>query len=372
MYVSNAAAENLVEDIKMMAVSSSETVMILIGEESPTDIDSLIEQLNELDIDFFGGIFPGLIHKTDMRRSGAVIQKFPYIQKPLIIRDLDTDGFLMPEFSEGLLDINTKYTVMILTDGLTGNISLLLSRISNQLGNSFNYIGGGAGFSSFEREACVFTGAGFFKDAAVIVPIKMETELGVGHGFELLIGPLVITKASQNKVEELNWKNAFEVYGSLIETATNNEVSIDGLRKEPKLFPLGIHCKGNEDIAREVIAVNNNSELVCVGSIPENAIVNILHGTKTGLLNESSRAAISAMTTNKASRNDLIIECISRKMILKDEMNMELESINDILVSVDEKNIPEGVVSLGEISSYGEGVLEYFNETVVIGRFHDK
>jgi len=29
--------------------------------------------------------------------------------------------------------------------------------------------------------------------------------------------------------------------------------------------------------------------------------------------------------------------------------------------------VPEGILSLGEISSYGDGYIEFFNKTIVVG-----
>ena len=62
----------------------------------------------------------------------------------------------------------------------------------------------------------------------------------------------------------------------------------------------------------------------------------------------------------------LIFDCISRALLLDDEYPEELKAIIRGLRSAENREIPEGVLTLGEISSLGERFLEYLNLTTVV------
>ena len=66
-----------------------------------------------------------------------------------------------------------------------------------------------------------------------------------------------------------------------------------------------------------------------------------------------------------------MVDCITRPSALGDRFSEELEAIRNQLEVNNEEQEPFGILSLGEISSYGDGLLEFFNKTIVVGTFHD-
>ncbi|MDW7731299.1 MAG: FIST N-terminal domain-containing protein [Methanolobus sp.] len=372
MYLNSSSAEHIAREVIDLKIRDNEVAMILLGEEGQTDVEKLICELNAHGIHFFGGIFPGLIHGTDVHHSGAVVQTFPLLEKPILVKGLDSEGFNIPPFEGKILDdTSKKNTVIIFLDGMTKNITQLMHRTFTRLGNSVNYLGAGAGFLQYVQKPCVFTPEGLFQDAAVIVPIGMETGLGVRHGLEFISGPVVVTKSSNNEIQELNWRNAYIEYKQTIEKAMGKKWNDIEFQKLMGNFSLGIYCKDREYIARVATKVTKKGELICPGGMPENAALSILRSEKKKMVLAASKAANEATCSERKARNTLVIDCVGRYKFLKNEFDAELSSIARELERIDDKMIPEGVLSVGEISSYIDGILEFFNYTIVVGRFYE-
>lgn len=372
MYLNSSYAEDIAKEIIDLDVKDNETAMILLGEEGQTDVDKLIRKLKVHGIEFFGGIFPGLIHGTEVYRSGALVQVFPLIEKPILVRELDRQDFLIPPFEGKILEYTSKKnTVLILLDGMAENITRLLHRTFNSLGNSVNYLGAGAGSLQYEQKPCIFTPEGLFQDAAIIVPIGMGTGLGVRHGLEFISGPVIVTRSNNHAIQELNWKNAYTEYKDIIEKALMKKWNDTEFQKQMEYFSFGIYCKDREYIARVATKVTEKGELICPGGMPENAALSILKNEKEKMVQAASKAANESLSHGSKARNTLVVDCVGRYKFLEKEFDTELTSIVRELEGIDENVIPEGVLSVGEISSYIDGILEFFNYTVVVGRFYE-
>ena len=66
----------------------------------------------------------------------------------------------------------------------------------------------------------------------------------------------------------------------------------------------------------------------------------------------------------------IIIDCISRILFLEDEFQIELNEIIKVLRAKHNNISISGALTLGEISSYGKGYLEFYNKTCVVGLFN--
>jgi len=367
MYTPTTKISTILEAIQTLNLSTTENLILLFAEKNVPDIPTLIEALNDLDIAFCGGIFPSVIVGNEQQKEGVILKKMPAAAAPMLIKGLDSLDFSLPEF-DNLPIFEEDIMMVVLLDGLTTNISPFLRELYNLLGNAVNYIGGGAGSLTLVQQPCVFNNQGLFQDAAILCPILSKSELGVRHGWEQIYGPLVANKTCGNVIQELNWKNAFETYKEIVEQETNQELTVDNFFDIAKGFPFGLNRDNNEKIVRDPIAVNEKGELICVGEVPENSVLDVLIGRKESLINAAGEAAKACVMEERSFDDSLVIDCISRVLFLENDFEKELEAI--------QKNIPnnkqlEGVLTLGEISSHGQGALEFFNKTIVVGLLYD-
>lgn len=368
MYLSKIESKDIVAAICDINIHEDEVVVIMLAEDHSADIQAMIAELNERKINFFGGVFPGLIHGTEKHDEGALIEVLPSYAKPCLIPQRNGAQPNLPDLESKIpKNIKTKYTAMVFIDGLCPGIGMFLSGLFNQLGNSVNYFGGGAGSLSLKQEPCLFTTEGFFQDAAIVAFVKLESNLGVRHGWEKIAGPVVATGTNNNIIKELNWKNAFKVYKGVLESDSGKNLTIDNFFDIAKGYPFGMMKEGMEDIVRDPISANEKGELICVGEVPENAVLSILKGKNENLIQAAGQATNDCISVrDKSISHCLVVDCISRVIFLEDDFAQELEMVNQKIRAVDENLTPFGILTLGEISSYGEGFLEFFNKTIVI------
>ena len=119
---------------------------------------------------------------------------------------------------------------------------------------------------------------------------------------------------------------------------------------------------------RDPIAVNAAGELICVGEIPEHAALNVLKGRPEWLIAAADQAALACrLPAGAQPLHSLVMDCISRRLFMGARIADELGAIQRRFQTVAPGLPLEGALTLGEIASYGEGYLEFFNKTVVAG-----
>ena len=372
MYLPTAEPNEIVAAIKRHEIGPEEIVFILLGEKNKPDIEQLVAQLNQHDIEFVGAMFPALIYDEQKYEEGAIISVWPVVEKPFLVTGLNNDQIEFPDFDEIGSDDNKKYTAMVFVDGLTSNIASFLAQMFNRFGDSVNYFGGGAGSLSLQQEPCVFTPAGAFQDAAVVTFVPLEISLRVKHGWQKLLGPMVATKTHKNKIIELDWRNAFEVYQEVVEADSGTNLTKEDFFNLAKGYPFGIYKDGVEDRVLDPIIATESGELVCLIDVSENVALNMLKGDRAELVRAAGQAADHRQNlAGRQLRHSLIVDCISRVLFLEEDFDKELAEVRQNITLSGCTNVPEGILTLGEISSDGQGVLEFYNKTIVVGMLYE-
>lgn len=369
MLFSSNANENLLETAKKLKPLDDEALLIFVGdEEQDLDVKKLIEDLNQQGYNFFGGVFPAIVYGSEMSKQGALMHKLPVAEKPYLIEGLENETIDLGAIDSFRQEPERDLTALVLVDGLTANINGFLAGLFNLLADSVNYIEGGAGSLSLTQKPCLFSNEGLFQDAALVTLLRAKSKLGVRHGWEKLAGPVVATKTDRNTIYELNWRSAFQVYKKIVEADCGEEINEDNFFDIAKGYPFGMIKDHAESIVRDPISVGPNGELICVGSVPENSVVDILKGVHSSLIAAAGQAAADCTDIDCQKLNSqMIFDCISRVLFLGDNFEEELATVNAKMKVEGFNGLPLGALTLGEISSYGDGYLEFFNKTIVTG-----
>lgn len=365
MYIAPTSVEQMAQPIIEQARRNKDsTWFLMFGEQSLPSIPQFSRILNSHGVSFFGGIFPGIIFQDQKYDGGLVAEQLPANVELLLVEELDKPDFdveLLPNIRQS----NNDFSALVLVDGLTANIASFLRRLYDVYGDNINYLGGGAGSLSLEQMPCVFNNAGIFQDAAIVAFTPLNSSLGVRHGWQKIVEPFLATNTTNNVINELNWGNAFEVYKSVVEENSGKSLLQNTFFDLAKGYPFGINKEGLEVVVRDPIMVNADGNLVCVGEVPQNASLAILKGDNYNLIS-AAKAAAEACKRNEQSVY-MVFDCISRVLFLEEDFNQELRAVQEGLGNP-QKLL--GALTLGEISSYGNGYIEFFNKTIVVGALH--
>jgi len=362
MLIKSSQPINAAEQI--LSYVGSDAALIFIAEKTPIKINGLIKELNDRDIKFMGGIFPKIIIEESAYEEGIVVKKLCDLEKIQLIKNLSYKNYNVSGFE---FSSDEKYTVITFVDGLTTNISHYLEKLYETFGMQTNYLGGGAGSLSLTQQPCVFTNDGIYQDAAVFSILKKKSNIGVSHGWKKINGPFVVTKAKGNLIQEINWKQPFQVYKKVVEEHSGREINKENFFSIAKGYPFGILKDSSKYIVRDPLKTNDKGELICVGELENNMVVDILYGEKESLIDAAKTACEEGLKSSNNIRKAHVIDCISRVLFLEKGFDNELQAIKRSLSSKHQDIIISGALTLGEISSYGNGFIEFYNKTVVIG-----
>ena len=344
--------------------SDARFAIVLACEKNAFDQETIDPLLRDCAIPIFGGIFPSIFHGSSHMDIGTIIigGSLPietHTLRGISEQDRDLEAEV-ERFGEGDDD---RRTVFVFVDGFSPGIGALVDALFTFLGMEHNIIGGGVGsLEAMASSPCLITNEGLLQDSAIVAFTKLESHVGVCHGFETVYGPFRVTKAEGNTVLQLDYEPAAEVYGRIVSEHHGAPIPTDGFFDVAKAYPFGIARLGGERVVRDPILVTEEGGVVCVGEIPEGSVVHILHGSPESLLDAAAEAKRDSL---KGVRDrpgvNVLIDCVSRVLFLGDRFAEELAKAQDDHPLV-------GAATIGEIAGTRSGHLEFYNKTCVISR----
>jgi len=238
-----------------------------------------------------------------------------------------------------------------------------LQRLFDLLGHQVKVVGGGAGFMSFKQQACLLSNQGLLVDSLLVVGMQQHWELAIGHGWEPLAGPFLASSVDDNRIIELNFQSAAQVYQETVKQHSALSFA-DDFFSISKTYPFGLARLDDDMLVRDPITRDGDS-LVCVGKIPEHTLLYILQGQAQGLIAASVNAVSDVLTKHQLSSefgDALIFDCISRKLFLQEEFSAELRGISELFPTPQQSM---GALVLGEIATGLSGSINFHNKTAV-------
>lgn len=312
-----------------------------------------ITKIQSHSLNVFGAFFPQIIYKNNLYDEGFIAFELDETMQAFRISSIENTDFEN-------INLKDAKSVICLLDGFSALNESFLPKLYGKVNLHTNIIGAGAGSITKPIEGALFSSDGFFNDGAILVKLDTKMDIGVRHGWEYLAGPFVATKSVQNRLCTIDYKDAFTLYAEVVKEDCGIEITSENYVEVTKSYPFGIVKYEGEQIVRDPIKYEDGN-LVLVGEIKENSIINILKGNTENLLKAAKIASQEALINN--SQTILLFDCVSRVSFLGDRFDEELEIIAQYSKS---QNIV-GAISLGEIANRGKKFIHFYNKTCVVG-----
>ena len=269
------------------------------------------------------------------------------------------------------LDKDGLRHVFVLSDGLRVNGSDLVRGLTEYLPGDVKVTGGLSGDGNrFQETIVVCEGRASSGSVAVLGLYGQRLKVGYGSrgGWDSFGPERLITRADGNVLYELDGRSALDLYKQYLgEHAA-------GLPATGLLFPLSLRgVDGETGIVRTILAVDEqNQSMTFAGDLPEGAYARLMKANVDRLIDGAEGAADVCRRALGPVPSELaiLISCVGRKMVLKQRVEEEVESVQSTLGI---QTILTGFYSYGEISPFSPNAkCALHNQTMTITTLSEK
>jgi len=288
------------------------------------------------DREYIGGSVAGLLTYKGVINQGVSVLALTGITATTAILDLDPEHVFASgqQVGDALAAANhSSGTVMMFPSACQVQVSALIRGVYSRLGPGFNYYGSGI-MAQFTNKGLSTNGI-----AAVLLNGVCFTHR-IGHGWMPFGEPMLVTKADRNVVYELDGQPALERYRKMINQLVDQDAaSID------KRFQLGIPCKNQEYLVRDIIGTQDQA-LICVTEITQRSMTSLMTTSVPALPAIAKRIVEEAFNRHAQPQFALVFDDFSRKELLQHDFVHEMDNIFRVL-----KDLPTlGLLTYGAIS----------------------
>lgn len=257
--------------------------------------------------------------------------------------------------------------VFVLSDGQQVNGTLLVEGISEHLPEGVILTGGLAGDDDRFEETWVWHNDSIEPGLIVLCAFYGDA-VRIGHGslggWDTFGPDREITRSDGNILYELDNQSALELYKQYLGDHAD-ELPASALR-----FPLSVHSENEElGVVRTILNINEEDQsMVFAGDMPEGAYARLMHANFDRLLDGANNAAEqSQVSLGQDAELAILISCVGRRLVLKQQTEEELDSVREVLSN---QCVLCGFYSYGEISPLvSQQKCSLHNQTMTITTF---
>ncbi|BBL70489.1 hypothetical protein MoryE10_10950 [Methylogaea oryzae] len=366
MYLTATGDDEL--DAGLAALQGSGGVLALVAEADGACIARLQALAGARGIVLCGGLFPELLAHGASHKRGVVF--LPLDETPVLrlVEGVAEGGEAalaaacdaLGDAADRLGGEGREASLLLLFDGMLPNISTLLDAIYRDVGDEVRYFGANAGSETFRSVPCLFDNSRFVADAALLVLLADHAGAWAEHGYATPDEMLSATSTRGNQIQTIDWRPAFEAYSELVAKHHGVGITRDNFYRWAVHYPLGLPRMDGGLIVRIPVGLSEDGALVCIGEIPENALLCVLHASDSRSRDTLDRLAGHVDKTPSAAV--AAFYCAGRRMQLGEQFAVELEHLA-------RRFAPRpmfGALSLGEIgSAWNRGYPLFHNAAIL-------
>jgi hypothetical protein len=279
-------------------------------------------------IPLVGGIFPELVRDGEFCRSGVWLLCFAEMPYFALHDNLPSDPAGAERAANEIaarirehLDDTTDITLFMLFDAMVPNISTLLDNLYLQLANRVNYAGGNAGSETFQPMPCLFDSQRIVQNGVLLMLLKHHHGAILEHGYCAPDHTVYATVTEGNRISQINWRPAFEVYRELVRGQYDVEITPENFYQYAVHFPFGIVRANHHVVVRIPVMLAEDGSLFCVGEVPANSLLTLLEAPAVDSI-ETMRVltdGLASLDGESVGAELLLLYCAGRRLHMGQE-----------------------------------------------------
>jgi len=347
------------------------SVLALLPEAEAAAVPVLQQSCTRAGIALAGAIFPALLLETGGVKKGAILLPLVGAPAPLLVEDVAHAEAVEPlaarlaGFVDDLLgESEEEATLFCVFDALVPNIATHLDAWYLALADRVHYAGVNAGSERFVRIDCLFDNARSIAGGVLLQLLPGHAGAALEHGFDVPEQVTTATSATGNRVVQIDWRSALEVYRETMAAQYGVAIDRDNFYNYAVHFPFGILRADGTVLVRIPVALDEAGGIVCVGEIPPNSVLTLLDA-RSGAGRAPALLAMDLADMKTGSTHNLVtFYCAGRRMHMGEAgMKRELAELARLT------GHPRlyGALSLGEIGASSSGGYPLFHNATVVG-----
>ena len=256
--------------------------------------------------------------------------------------------------------------MMLLTDGVIGDKQEIVRGVNEVVGAGLPLVGGCAGDDMKMEKTFQIHGREVISEGVVAAAIGSDAPIGIGwrHGWERVGEPMLVTRASGDRVVEIDDSPALDVYLERLEAPAEVRTDSAEFTRWARTHPLGLGRRptGQEPVRCVNEAGFSDRTLGCTTAVPEGGMTWFMHGDSDSILRSAEGSCLDALDAldGRPAVGVVAFDCIGRRGVLGEEgIQAEVERID-----ATGKAPVSGFYTYGEIARR-RGVNAFHSQTLV-------
>jgi hypothetical protein len=257
--------------------------------------------------------------------------------------------------------------LILLSDGLAGDQQEIVRGAYGVLGAAVPLVGGCAGDDLRMTRTHQLHDDRVLTDSVVAAGIASTAPFGIGvrHGWRRVGEPMLVTASAANRVYTLDDLPALDVYLKHLGLDPSTTRDQQWLARLALTHPLGLGRPSGEDEVRLISGGDFiERSLSCMAEIPQGALVWIMEGDETSVLEATDAACGDSLAAldGQTPLGVIAFDCIARRGVLGDA---GIRTEIDRLAAVTSGVPVAGFYTYGEIART-RGLRGFHNQTLVV------
>ncbi len=352
------------------AESPAAGVLALVPEGERARVERLQAICREEGVPVIGAVFPALVRGGRFSTTGAWLLRFDEMPHALLRPDLPAAGDLgtaadaIADDLKPHLDGPGERTLLLLFDAVFPRVGSLLDELYLRLSDRVHYMGASAGSETFQPIPCLFDAERAVQGGVLAILLKGRGAV-LEHGYEVPPRMIAATSTEGNRIIQIDWCPAFEVYQSMGRSLYGAEITRENFYECAVHFPFGIMRANGVILVRIPVALEEDGSLFCAGEVPANSMLTLLAAPlvdSTQTVDTLARG-LEEMHGSTADRELLLFYCAGRRLHLG--LPGAEGELRELLARSGAGRVA-GALSLGEIGSASEWAYPLFHNATLL------